>query len=378
MHPEMIISLLRRRIAGELDSAGQAQLDSWIGGDAQRQALLTQLTNANTLQSLVNDYYQRKVAMNARLHEAIPELALSTPSKVVQMSWRKYVAAAVIVSLIGLGTLYYNRLSQPDTAVVQTTPPAVSIQDIMPGYNRAVLTLSNGKQVELDSSTTNVLRDGPVAVSQQPGELKYSDVTEVRTHTMTTPNGGQYQLVLADGTKVWLNAASSITYPTAFSGKTREVSITGEAFFEVARDKAKPFVVRTGEESIEVVGTSFNVHAYAEEGGMKTSLEEGVVRVGEFTLQPGEAYHQGKVAKTNLQQDVAWKNGYFNFEETDLITAMRQLSRWYDIEVRYGPHFVNQTMGGKMQRTLTLSQVMEAFAALGIRYQMENKTMFID
>ncbi len=154
---------------------------------------------------------------------------------------------------------------------------------------------------------------------------------------MRTPRGGQYKLTLPDGTDAWLNAASSITFPTVFSGKERKVRITGEVYFEVAKNAKQPFIVEAKSEIINVLGTSFNVSAYEEES-IKTSLLEGAVKIADKVLKPGEAFINGKVVKTNIEQDIAWKNGNFYFDDAELKDILRQFTRWYDIEVIYqGP-----------------------------------------
>jgi ferric-dicitrate binding protein FerR (iron transport regulator) len=192
---------------------------------------------------------------------------------------------------------------------------------------------------------------------------------------MTTPRGGQYQLTMPDGTQVWLNAASSITYPTVFTGKTRNVSITGEAYFEVRHNASKPFIVETPADRVEVLGTRFNVNAYADEPGVKISLLAGSVRVAGHVLRPGEAYSKGHVTATNVQQDVAWKNGAFSFSRSDLRAAMRQLARWYDIDIRYANDPSEKFISGNIGRDLRLSEVMSGLEGLGIRSRLDGRTL---
>jgi ferric-dicitrate binding protein FerR (iron transport regulator) len=205
---------------------------------------------------------------------------------------------------------------------------------------------------------------------------------------MSTPRGGQYQLTLADGSQVWLNAESSITYPTAFNGNDRKVSITGEAYFEVAKDKKKPFRVDIGPATIEVLGTHFNMNTYKDEQTNKTTLLEGSVRIKtvhtSLTLRPGQ---QGQYnPRTNnlslavhpdVEQAVAWKNGVFNFNNVKLEEAMRQIARWYDVQVVYEKTIPATTFGGKMGRDLKLSQVLKLLGEMGIQFRIEGKKLIV-
>jgi ferric-dicitrate binding protein FerR (iron transport regulator) len=240
-----------------------------------------------------------------------------------------------------------------------------------------VLTLSNGQQIELNNAASDTIKDGTLSIENKNGQLIYKKGDLVAMNTMTTPRGGQYQLTLADGTKVWLNAASSITYPTTFTGTLREVAITGEAYFEVARKPKQPFVVKTLKEELTVLGTSFNVNAYAEEPVIKISLLEGSVKVDYSILRPGQAYFDGKVVATNLEQDIAWKKGAFNFKDMDLAAAFRLIGRWYAVDIKYAGAIPSKRIRGEMGRNLTLSEVLKALSQLGINTKMEGNSLVV-
>ncbi len=188
---------------------------------------------------------------------------------------------------------------------------------------------------------------------------------------MSTPRGGQYQLKLPDGSKVWLNAASSITYPTAFTGDNREVKITGEAYFDVVKNESKPFVVKTYKDRVIVLGTEFNINSYTDEGFIKTSLVEGTVKINQTLLKPGQAYINGKILETDLSKDLAWKNGLFSFENADIQSVMRQLARWYDVEVKFKGSISTDQFSGKLGRNLALSQVMRLLRVARVNYEIE-------
>lgn len=303
-----------------------------------------------------------------------PSTVIPLEKKPVRTGLRKYAFlpyAAAVLLLIGLGTFIWylpGRDTQEPVAGKNIMPV---LPDVLPGSDRAMLTLSDGRRVALNDSN-ETLSDGAVKINKINGALAYDKSDVVAYNTMTTPRGGQYKLVLADGTKVWLNAASSITYPTSFLSDHREVSISGEVYFEVAKDKTRPFRVSiTGGEVIEVLGTQFNVNAYEDEPSMKTSLLEGSVRIGQQLLKPGEMYSAGKVAPDNVEQAISWKNGVFNFQDKSLQEVMRQLSRWYDITVVYEKQAPPIEFFGKMGRNLNLSQVLSVLEGAGVSFRLE-------
>jgi ferric-dicitrate binding protein FerR (iron transport regulator) len=295
--------------------------------------------------------------------------------------WLRYAAMLVLVAGIG-GYFYWLQESRPDT-----TPLA----DIAPGTTKATLTLQDGSVIPLDSAGHQKLRQGQSTVLQQGGQLQYDvkgkeDV--VVYNTLSTPRGGQFRLILPDGSKVWLNAASSIRYPTAFTGKDRLVEVSGEAYFEVEKDAQQPFVVALPQDNrIEVLGTSFNVNAYTDEPVMQTTLLEGAVRVsnisGSAVLSPGQqAVVAGNsnirvIQARNPAQAVAWKDGLFNFEGASLDDVMRQLARWYDISVVYENGVPDIAFGGKIGRDLTLAGVLNILERTGVRFRLEEKKLIV-
>ena len=254
----------------------------------------------------------------------------------------KWVAAVVLI-VCGLWFLA-GRDRAPSIAVTPKT------EDIAPGGDKAILTLADGTKVVLDTAGNGAItRQGNVTVIKLNGQLAYQPSTLTSTSTLTyntisTPRGGQYQLVLADGSKVWLNAASSLRFPTAFAGKERRVEVTGEAYFEVAHDAAMPFIVQRGEAEVKVLGTHFNINGYEDEPSLKITLLEGKVRVSSrdqtAVLKPGQQAQlqttNSKLQTTNqvdIDEVVAWKNGLFQFEQADIKTIMRQVARWYNVDV---------------------------------------------
>jgi len=293
----------------------------------------------------------------------------------LRSSWLRYAAALIV--LLGAGVFFFLNNDRKNSKVTAQQTVAVAQEYIAPGGQKATLTLADGSVILLDSIKKGPLslQGGVTVEKMDDGQLVYrpADVKseEVFYNTMTTPKGGQYQIKLPDGTAVWLNAASSITYPITFTGNSRTVSITGEAYFEVVKDKSKPFIVKTIKDQIIVTGTSFNVNSYADEPVSKTTLIQGEVSINDRILQPGEAYMNGKVIKTDVDQDVAWKNGVFNFEDKRLEEVMRQLSRWYNIDVVYERGVPDMEFYGKMGRDLSLGQVLKALENSEVRFVFE-------
>jgi transmembrane sensor len=285
----------------------------------------------------------------------------------LKTAWVRYAAAIII--LFGIGAYLWNTQQKEKPLITDMKPVPVK-NDITPGSNKAMLTLSDGRKVELTPETKSIAEAG-INIQNQNGKLEYGKADKVVFNTMSTPRGGQYQLTLPDGTNVWLNAASSITYPTAFVNNSREVTITGEAYFEVAKNKAKPFKVNTRTDRITVLGTAFNIQAYPDEASMKTSLVEGSVKIANAVLKPGQAYINGKIVLTNIDHDVAWKTGMFNFEEADVKTVMRQIARWYDVEIVYEGEIPATRFVGEMTRNINLSGVLDILKAAGVKFRLE-------
>ena len=308
------------------------------------------------------------------------------PVRKMGSTWRPFLRyAAVIILVLGAGTwIWLGNKPSPNLH-----PPIAAVQhDIAPGKNKAILTLANGKQIVLDSAQGNIVQQGNLQVINLDGRLDYKGSgTAVEYHSLSTPRGGQYMVSLPDGSRVWLNAASSIRYPTAFTANERTVDISGEAYLEVAKDKAHPFVVHANGTDIRVLGTQFNINAYPDENTHKTTLIEGSVQVKPGTgkpeiLQPGEQAQTANGQTTIIQnadteQALAWKNGLFNFNNADLPTVMRQLERWYDIRVKYEGPIPPVKFQGKMDRGVNLSEVLEILTRMEIKYKQEGRALII-
>lgn len=310
-----------------------------------------------------------------------------TGTLVRMRGWKKAAAAAaVLFMLAGATYLFIHTSTTPATIAKSKTP----LRDIpAPTSNKATITLGNGQQIILDSTENGTLaQEGNVTVVKNPnGEIAYTSDKETsgnksRINTLTNPRGSNVvTLVLADGTRVWLNAESSITYPTAFADNERKVTITGEAYFEVVHNTAKPFFVKKGDAEVQVLGTHFNVNAYDDENDLKVTLLEGSVKVSDIMrsesriIKPGEQAQVSSTIKVVKDADpesvMAWKNGYFSFHNADLQTIMKQLARWYDIKVRYENGINAQRFTGDIGRTLTLKQVLEGLKIVKANYTID-------
>ena len=333
-----------------------------------------------------------RIQENLSTHTAITELPEEDTlrRKPVIYFIRKWAVAASVVAALSLLAVYFYRHQAPRQGIAQqNNEPAV----IEPGKDGAILTLVDGSTVVLDSLGNGLITtQNGTKVLLRNGQLIYdgnsSDIVVAGYNSMSTPKGRQFKLVLPDGTRVWLNAASSIRYPIVFTGSERKVEITGEAYFEVAHNKEKPFIVSTHNGSeIEVLGTHFNINSYDNEESINTTLLEGSVRVsssnGKIVLTPGQqAQCTGAGALTlkqqvNLAQVMAWKNGQFDFNNATLREIMRQLERWYNIEVEYAPGVKSYEFVGKMDRGLSLQEVLKGLEMSEVKFEITNERKII-
>jgi len=295
-------------------------------------------------------------------------------------------AAAILLFVSATIILLYSRYTRK-----QIENKTAVTYDVAPGGNKAILTLSNGSKVTLNDSKNGLLATQAGALILKKDSLLSYKSTAGKTdavtyNTINTPNGGQYQLVLADGTRVWLNAASSLKFPTEFNGNNRTVELTGEAYFEVAKDKHKPFNVKTANQTVQVLGTHFNVNSYTDEAVVKTTLLEGSVKVYSATasvlISPGQqallSNNQLLVNKDpDVNEVIAWKNGMFQFNEADIQTIMRQIARWYDIDVEFKGKIPDYTYHGKISRNSNVSQVLKILELSGIDFTIEGRKIIV-
>jgi ferric-dicitrate binding protein FerR (iron transport regulator) len=394
-----IVQLLEKFSRGEASPADTDQLLSLLqqqGEDEKMIAFMEQQLNGYQPENAEElAYWKEKLKEGAAAITGITEENTARPVHRMQFLRKWGWAAAAVIVTVSVGAyLYTNNSSKP-------AAPAVVAQatHIAPGKSGAVLTLADGSQVVLDS-----LGNGMVATQNgsqvilKGGELAYAPAGtasgETTYNTMTTPKGRQFQLTLPDGTRVWLNAASSLRYPTAFNGNERLVAVTGEAYFEVARNNRQPFKVMVNEKAtVEVLGTSFNVNAYDNETSIQTTLLNGSVRVANIntaqssavTLKPGQQASLNNHAANNIKvindidinKVMSWKNGLFNFEGANLGEVMRQIERWYDIEVVYEKGIPNVEFEGKMTKDVPLKDLLTMLDRSDVHFRIENRKLIV-
>ncbi|MDB5116577.1 MAG: hypothetical protein JWQ79_2069 [Mucilaginibacter sp.] len=320
-----------------------------------------------------------------RVFNKINQTIQDKPRKVISLKYFWVVAASLLLG-ISVGIIFFKTRLKPVTIA------QVPLRPIKPGRNAAVLTLGNGRQIQLDNAKDGILvKNGKAAIKKiKSGEIVYdvngkpADNSTNSMNTISIPRGGQYQITLSDGTKVWLNSVSSLTYPTNFTGNERLVELKGEAYFEVAHNEKMPFKVRTNGADVEVLGTHFNIAAYEGESAIKTTLLEGSVRLSNKTsvvkLVPGE---QGvinentdkiKIKEVNINEVVAWKNGSFVFRRANIQEIMKQISRWYDVDVEYRGNVQDQYFGGTYSKYKDITELLKGLELTGlIHFKIEGR-----
>lgn len=378
MNQTEFLALLQKYQEGTLSNEEKDKLNAWY---------LDKASNSN---QQLNEY-----ELEDSYDYLKSKLPLHQEPKVIRI-WPRVAVAASIAVLLGTGIFYFAKPEKEPN--IQVTEKQV---EIAPGGNRGILTLSNGKQIVLsditakdtiakegdqDEVTIKIDANGVITYVINPNVAAAKE-DENSFNTLSTPTGGQYNIVLADGTKVFLNAVSSIKYPTQFNGNQRIVELDGEAYFEVAKDKSKPFIVKSDKQSIEVLGTHFNVHAYDNESVVKTTLLEGSVAVTsrdqKAILKPGQqsgvSDNAAKISikEVDTEAAIAWKNGRFKFDNADLKSVMKQLERWYGIKVEYRGDVSDLRFNGGTFRNKNLSEVLKVLELNNIKFKVEGKTVIV-
>lgn len=356
--------LLARYQAGIATDEEKAQVEAWYAG------LNEQASPVSQQQVEEDAIWSRKQLRQQHF-----------PVRVIRR-WPRMLAAAAVLALIATSVYWLIQQQQPGRPAVTAT---TTVKDIRPGGDKAILTLANGQQITLDDvqQGTVASQSGITITKTAQGQLVYTiastkegqeagDLNAI--NTITTPRGGQYQVVLPDGTHVWLNAASSLQYPVVFKPSGRQVQLSGEACFEVAADKARPFRIVTdanhNHQLVEVLGTTLNINAYDDEAAIKTTLIDGAIRVKQQEGDAGKLLKPGQQAviqaagfavnEVDADAAIAWKNGYFVFDEEDLAGIMRKIARWYDVEIEYkDQHLRTERFNGTVSRYGLVSQVIK-------------------
>lgn len=302
------------------------------------------------------------------------------------------VAAALLIFISGVAIYFVLKTTSHNTTVEASSQQLKN--EIAPGGNKAILTLSDGSTIILDDAKDGqVAQQGSTQIAKSAnGQLVYNVLdnkqTEIAFNSLTTPRGGQFRLTLPDGSKVWLNTVSSIKYPTAFVGSKRKVEISGEAYFEIAHDPARPFEVSVNGMVVKVLGTHFNINAYNDEVSVNTTLLEGSIMLTKdnaaATLIPGQQAQMISngsnfkvINEVDIDQVVAWKNGYFSFNRAGLQTVMRQIARWYDVEISYEGKIPERQFGGKIDRDSNISEVLKILEESKVHFRIKEKSIIV-
>ncbi|HWK05563.1 MAG TPA: FecR family protein [Puia sp.] len=388
-----IPDLIFKELRAEINDSESRELKEWVSQSNEHRIFYEKFISEEKLHAEMIEFYEFKKNVFEKICREIPALRPPVVPLFSKRIW-SYAAAVIFLVLIGGGGYWWmHRSSEAPVAGGQDLPKHLK-NDVSPGGNKAVLTLADGSRIVLDSAHNGVLsQQGNSKVQKlDSGQLAYNTLHEkpagIVYNMLATPRGGQYQLVLPDGSKVWLNATSSLRFPTSFTGKDREVELTGEAYFEIKGNKAMPFKVKVSRDmEVEVLGTHFNIMAYEDESAIKTTLLEGAVRVTKGgtskMVKPGQQVQlNGKgeldvVGDVDVEEVVAWKNGYFQFHIADIETVMRQLTRWYDVDVSYEGKKPEGHFLGEISRNNNLSDVLKMLELNGVHFRVEGKKLIV-
>ena len=375
-------------------------------GTEENEALLRSLIRQQ-LETKAGEHLRSGQAMEYLLNATLGNIkrAIATGKKtsltsIVPLNMGTWFRVAAVLLLVLSTTAFFLFYQKEETVVAHKENNIKPAKDIPPGRNNALLTLGDGTTIELDSAANGTLvQQGNIKVLKINGQITYNKTGNEEVdrqpvyNTITTANGNQYQLILADGSKVWLNTASSIRFPASFNGNERRVEIKGEVYFEVANDAKKPFRVfisplarEPDGAEIEVLGTHFNVNAYSEEPNIKTTLLEGSVKIKKANvvqmLSPGQQARLTPIGITleknvDVSQVVAWKDGFFWFDNTDLPTLMRQVTRWYDMDVTFEGQITEDGFTGKISRNVPLSKFLKVLELNDVHIRIEGRNITV-
>ena len=369
MTEQELQKLLTRYSEGKANEQEKSLLENWY-------------LSYNTKDTQAPDIAEMLLAVDQVWANVRPQEALTRRLPV----YLRFAVAASVLLMVSVGLYFLLRPSPVSIFELSAT------KDIPAGKNKATLRLANGKKIILDELTNGeILNESGISVSHtSSGELIYKAMDNAKSttayHTLETFKGEQQQLLLPDGTHVWLNAASSIKFPTAF-GQTRSVSVSGEVYFEVAHDPSKPFLVSSSGQEVEVLGTHFNINAYSDEPATETTLLEGKVKIstqvaGSSILKPGQQAKQaaGRIELNQISSEevIAWKNGYFMFESEDIGSIMRKISRWYNVEVSYEGPIPQDRFGGSVDRFANVSQILKKLQLTDkVHFKVEGRRIIV-
>lgn len=396
MEIQDIQELIAKYLSGEATAEEKERVEKWydsIRGDE----INLEAHQLNHLKNEAYAYLFDATSPNDTSRIILREEHGRTRPLLVYLQWGTAVAAAL---LIVTGVMLWTTAPEFKVSNALTAGPVQKVKnDIAPGGNKAVLMLADGSRIVLNDAKNGELtqqgnivvnkeKDGLLTYRVKPGNTKEQQ-KETALNSIATPRGGQYQVVLPDGTKVWLNAASTLKFPTAFTGNERNVGLTGEAYFEVAKNPGKPFRVTSAGQTIEVLGTHFDVNAYDDEPVIKTTLLEGSIKLNSGSknavLKPGQqaTLSLSGLTPIRVKNDIdvdavmAWKNQLFEFNHDNIQTIMRQVSRWYDVDIAYEGNIPEDRFEGKISRNVDVSQILKILELSGVNFRIEGKKIIV-
>lgn len=378
----------------------QILIDKYLSGEASQEERMTVEHWYENVSGPDGEFSEQRLqALKSDMHQAVfsqlKKEALVVPLKASSrlLHYVGWVAAILVIG-IGVGFYFYSSERSLPGKLASQLP-----NDIVPGGNKATLTLADGSTLALDGAGSGQLASqaGVAIRKNEDGLLSYQADQNSTGHTLvyntiSIPRGGKYRVILADGTKIWLNSATILKYPTEFSGDERKVELSGEAYFEVAKDPNKPFKVLSEGQTVEVLGTHFNINAYADEGHTSSTLLEGSIRISsgsqlavlkpgqQSIIKPGPENNKAIQVNTNINtaEVIAWKDDLFQFEDADIKTVMNQIGRWYDVDVVYGNKIPEDHYTGKVSRNVNASQALKILEASGINFKIEGKKIIVN
>lgn len=351
--------LLKKYLAGRCTEAEKAWVEEWYLSVGQQD--MNQLNE----KEIQEDFYE----LRDTLFDIAPK----------RLSFYPYAAIAVLFAMLGVAVIWWNNVLKTSVTVSELVS---ADSDVMPGTNRATLSFDESDEIELSGTQEGLVNDGSAIVYKDGTKLK--TVEKVQIATLRTPAAGQYQVTLPDGTKAWLNALSSVRYPTAFTGKERKITITGEVYLEVTHDGQRPFIVETEHQYIRVMGTSFNINAYGDNGQTQTTLVEGAVQIshaksgGAVDLVPGQqavvdSREVVDIKTVDIEEVSSWKDGLYMVNDEPLEQYARKIERWYNVEVDMKP-YGNKHLSAIIPRDAKLSEVLQAIELqTGVQFTIEGR-----
>ncbi|MBB5440689.1 ferric-dicitrate binding protein FerR (iron transport regulator) [Pedobacter sp. AK017] len=381
--------LLSKHKAGTATAQEIALVNRWYATEAARLNMPEGPPEPLLEEQLIWDRIKAAIPLNSEL-----PVKEAKPKKLNDLKWLAIAASLLI--LLSAGFYLYKNTYNHEAEMAR-----LRAHDIKPGGNKATLTLADGTQLALDDQADGeIAKQAGTSISKTTnGQLIYTvkdnPTGEVTNNTISTPRGGQYQVNLPDGTKVWLNAQSSLTFPTAFTGNRRLVNLKGEGYFEVAKLKKMPFIVEANKQTVFVYGTHFNVNSYVDEERTKTTLLEGSVDVLSTereqapkaifkiaTLKPGQQaeFSNGhlKVQQADVEEAIAWKNGKFKFSNENIESLMRKVARWYDVDIEYKGKISKEGFGGQVSRSRNVSEILEVLQLTRlVHFEIEGRRIIV-